>query len=207
MARPSACGTSRATSCSAPREATARRGRTSRTTSARSARSHCDFAASKLPAVLEVRGEIFMPRAGFVEFNKRALERGEKTFVNPRNAAAGSLRQLDPRLAASRPLDAFFYSLGEVSDGPLAYRQRAKRDRRVASQPRPAHLPGSVSRRRRNRLPRVLRPNRPRHVRRCRMTSTASSTRSTSSSGNASSVLSRERRGGPLLTSSPRKKS
>ncbi len=75
---------------------------------------------SKLPAVLEVRGEVFMPRAGFVEFNKRAIERGEKTFVNPRNAAAGSLRQLDPRLTASRPLDAFFYALGEVSDDVLS---------------------------------------------------------------------------------------
>jgi DNA ligase (NAD+) len=74
---------------------------------------------AKLPAVFEVRGEVFMPRAGFVEFNKRALDRGEKTFVNPRNAAAGSLRQLDPRLAASRPLDAFFYALGEVSEGDL----------------------------------------------------------------------------------------
>jgi len=74
---------------------------------------------TKLPAVLEVRGEVFMPRAGFQEFNRRALERGEKTFVNPRNAAAGSLRQLDPRLAASRPLDAFFYALGEVDDGVL----------------------------------------------------------------------------------------
>jgi DNA ligase (NAD+) len=82
---------------------------------------------SKLPAVFEVRGEVFMPRAGFLEFNKRALERGEKAFVNPRNAAAGSLRQLDPRLAASRPLDAFFYALGEVSDGflPKAQEQRA----------------------------------------------------------------------------------
>jgi DNA ligase (NAD+) len=74
---------------------------------------------SKLPAVFEVRGEVFMPRAGFLEFNQRALERGEKTFVNPRNAAAGTLRQLDPRLAASRPLDAFFYALGEVSEGTL----------------------------------------------------------------------------------------
>jgi DNA ligase (NAD+) len=72
------------------------------------------------PALLEVRGEVFMPRAGFIEFNKRALERGEKTFVNPRNAAAGSLRQLDPRLAAARPLEAFFYAHGEVSDGVLA---------------------------------------------------------------------------------------
>ena len=82
---------------------------------------------NKLPAVFEVRGEVFMPRAGFLEFNKRALERGEKTFVNPRNAAAGSLRQLDPRLTASRPLDAFFYALGEVSEGflPAIQEQRA----------------------------------------------------------------------------------
>jgi DNA ligase (NAD+) len=65
-----------------------------------------------------------MPRAGFEEFNKRALERGEKTFVNPRNAAAGSLRQLDPRLAAERPLDAFFYALGEVSEGALLAAQQ-----------------------------------------------------------------------------------
>ena len=74
---------------------------------------------TKPPAVFEVRGEVFMPRAGFEELNKRALERGERTFVNPRNAAAGSLRQLDPRLTASRPLDAFFYGLGEVSEGAL----------------------------------------------------------------------------------------
>lgn len=74
---------------------------------------------SALPNVLEVRGEVFMPRAGFLRFNKAAEQRGERTFVNPRNAAAGSLRQLDPRLAASRPLDAFFYALGEVSDDVL----------------------------------------------------------------------------------------
>lgn len=78
---------------------------------------------SKLPAVFEVRGEVFMPRAGFLEFNRRALERGERTFVNPRNAAAGSLRQLDPRLTASRPLDAFFYALGEVSEDVARSRQ------------------------------------------------------------------------------------
>jgi DNA ligase (NAD+) len=78
----------------------------------------------KIPATFEVRGEVFMPRAGFEEFNKRALERGEKTFVNPRNAAAGSLRQLDPRLAAERPLDAFFYALGEVSEGALLAAQQ-----------------------------------------------------------------------------------
>jgi DNA ligase (NAD+) len=67
------------------------------------------------PKVLEVRGEVFMLIAGFKAMNQRALERGEKTFVNPRNAAAGTMRQLDPRLAASRPLDAFFYGLGETS--------------------------------------------------------------------------------------------
>ena len=65
------------------------------------------------PALLEVRGEVFMPIAGFKAMNERALAKGEKTFVNPRNAAAGSLRQLDPRLAATRPFDVFFYSVGE----------------------------------------------------------------------------------------------
>ena len=68
----------------------------------------------KAPEVLEVRGEVLMLVAGFKAMNERALERGEKTFVNPRNAAAGSLRQLDPRPNESRPLDAFFYGLGEV---------------------------------------------------------------------------------------------
>ncbi len=70
------------------------------------------------PAVVEARGEVFMPKAGFEAYNKRARERGEKLFVNPRNAAAGSLRQLDPRLTAERPLDVFFYSLGELQGAP-----------------------------------------------------------------------------------------
>jgi DNA ligase (NAD+) len=68
----------------------------------------------KPPAVLEVRGEVFMPLAGFKAMNARALERGEKVFVNPRNSAAGALRQLDPRQTANRPLDIFFYGLGVV---------------------------------------------------------------------------------------------
>jgi DNA ligase (NAD+) len=55
-----------------------------------------------------------MPRAGFEKFNRQAADRGEKTFVNPRNAAAGSIRQLDPKLAAARPLDVFIYGIGEV---------------------------------------------------------------------------------------------
>ncbi|MFO1376228.1 MAG: NAD-dependent DNA ligase LigA [Steroidobacteraceae bacterium] len=61
------------------------------------------------PARLDVRGEVFMPIAGFEAMNRLAAKRGEKVFVNPRNAAAGSLRQLDPRIAAARPLDVFFY--------------------------------------------------------------------------------------------------
>lgn len=59
---------------------------------------------SNVPAVLEVRGEVYMPRTGFAEFNKRAMARGEKLLANPRNGAAGSLRQLDSRIAAQRPL-------------------------------------------------------------------------------------------------------
>jgi DNA ligase (NAD+) len=68
-------------------------------------------------AVLEVRGEAFMPLAGFKRFNEEALARGEKTLVNPRNAAAGSLRQLDPRMTAARPLDLFIYGIGSVEGG------------------------------------------------------------------------------------------
>ena len=64
------------------------------------------------PVALEVRGEVFMPREGFLAYNQRVLEIGEKPFVNPRNAAAGSLRQLDPRLTARRPLEVFFYGIG-----------------------------------------------------------------------------------------------
>jgi DNA ligase (NAD+) len=74
---------------------------------------------SAIPARLEVRGEVFMPKQGFLEYNRKALERGEKPFVNPRNAAAGSLRQLDPKLAAERPLDAFFYGVGLIEGGEL----------------------------------------------------------------------------------------
>jgi DNA ligase (NAD+) len=61
-------------------------------------------------SLLEVRGEISMPRAGFEKFNRKAVEKGEKPLVNPRNGAAGSLRQLDPRLTAKRPLAFFAYS-------------------------------------------------------------------------------------------------
>ncbi len=68
------------------------------------------------PRVLEVRGEVFMPHEGFERLNREAAERGEKTFVNPRNAAAGSLRQLDPAVTARRPLSFYTYGLGVVSE-------------------------------------------------------------------------------------------
>lgn len=71
------------------------------------------------PAALEVRGEVFMPRTGFEAYNRKAREAGDKTFVNPRNAAAGSLRQLDPRLTAERPLDMYVYSVGLAEGGDL----------------------------------------------------------------------------------------
>ncbi len=67
-----------------------------------------------LPAKLEVRGEVFMPKKGFEKMNAKARNKGEKTFVNPRNAAAGSLRQLDPRNTAQRPLDIYFYSATNI---------------------------------------------------------------------------------------------
>ena len=76
----------------------------------------------RAPALLEARGEVFMPSAGFARMNAEAAARGERTFVNPRNAAAGSLRQLDPRVTASRPLDLFFYAAGIVEGEALPER-------------------------------------------------------------------------------------
>ncbi len=65
---------------------------------------------------LEVQGEVFMPGEAFARFNQQREERGEKTFANPRNAASGSLRQLDPRIAASRPLDFAAFALQEIGE-------------------------------------------------------------------------------------------
>ena len=83
----------------------------------------------RIPDALEVRGEIYLPVAGFHAFNAAALARGEKPLVNPRNGAAGSLRQLDPRITASRPLSFFCYAVGDHAG---AWQPRTQADIHVA---------------------------------------------------------------------------
>lgn len=67
-----------------------------------------------IPKIVEVRGEVFMPKAEFAELNKRLEKLEQKIFANPRNAAAGSLRQLDPKITATRPLAMYCYAMGQV---------------------------------------------------------------------------------------------
>ena len=76
-----------------------------------------------IPEYLDVRGEVFMPRSGFDRWNERARARGQKPFANPRNAAAGSLRQLDPQITASRPLTFNAYYVGECRGMELPHTQ------------------------------------------------------------------------------------
>ena len=72
------------------------------------------------PELLDVRGEVFMPKTVFENLNKEAIKSGDKVFANPRNAAAGSLRQLDPKIAAKRKLAVYFYAIGEASERSLS---------------------------------------------------------------------------------------
>jgi DNA ligase (NAD+) len=74
-----------------------------------------------VPPVLEVRGEVYLRRDDFEALNEKQRTKGEKTFVNPRNAAAGAVRQLDPAIAAQRPLSFFAYGLGEVTPGTVRH--------------------------------------------------------------------------------------
>ncbi|HEX2988926.1 MAG TPA: NAD-dependent DNA ligase LigA [Chloroflexota bacterium] len=69
------------------------------------------------PARIEVRGEVFLPKKGFQRVNEERMAQGQSLFANPRNAAAGSVRQLDPRVTAGRPLDVFVYTLGQLVNG------------------------------------------------------------------------------------------
>ena len=69
------------------------------------------------PARIEVRGEVFLPKRGFQRVNEERMAQGQPLFANPRNAAAGSVRQLDPRITAGRPLDVFVYTLGQLVNG------------------------------------------------------------------------------------------
>ena len=71
------------------------------------------------PALLEVRGEAYMSRGDFERYNARQRELGRPTLVNPRNGAAGSIRQLDPKIAAERPLSFFAYGVGETRGWPM----------------------------------------------------------------------------------------
>lgn len=75
--------------------------------------------APPVPARLEVRGEVIMPKSAFQKLNEQRSRSGEPLFANPRNAAAGSLRQLDPRVTASRPLDMFCYAPGDMTGLPF----------------------------------------------------------------------------------------
>jgi DNA ligase (NAD+) len=93
------------------------------TTNVRTIRAVPQRLRGEAPPLFEARGEVFMTIAGFERMNQLARERGEKVFVNPRNAAAGSLRQLDARITATRPLSAFFYGVGVIEGAPLPKQQ------------------------------------------------------------------------------------
>jgi DNA ligase (NAD+) len=87
------------------------------------------LAGQGIPARLEVRGEVYISHAGFERLNRQAQAQGQKAFVNPRNAAAGSVRQLDPKITAGRPLDIYCYGVGLVEGGQLPDRHSAVLER------------------------------------------------------------------------------
>ncbi|HET9480749.1 MAG TPA: NAD-dependent DNA ligase LigA [Candidatus Polarisedimenticolia bacterium] len=84
-------------------------------------------AKTRVPDLVELRGEVYMNKRDFAELNRQAEERGEKVFANPRNAAAGSLRQLDPAITASRPLRILFHGLGRLEGLRLERQEEAIR--------------------------------------------------------------------------------
>ncbi|MEO6699339.1 MAG: NAD-dependent DNA ligase LigA, partial [Paraperlucidibaca sp.] len=83
------------------------------------------LSSATAPALLEVRGEVLMPQHGFEALNAQQAERGDKLFANPRNAAAGALRQLDPSITAQRPLDFYAYAIAQIdgADWPITHAQ------------------------------------------------------------------------------------
>ncbi|MCT2386523.1 NAD-dependent DNA ligase LigA [Erwinia pyrifoliae] len=108
------------------------------------------LSGDNIPERLEVRGEVFMPLVGFEQMNEQARSSGQKVFANPRNAAAGSLRQLDPRITAKRPLTFFCYGLGLLEGGemPRSHRARLQRFKAwglpVSDRVRLCHSPAEV---------------------------------------------------------------
>ena len=153
-ASPSACATSAAGSSRAPPAATARPARTSPRTCARSRSSR---RASREPATLEARGEVFMPKAEFARINAEREEAGLALYANPRNSGAGSLRQIDPQVTASRRLSAWFYQLRRGRRTTVATHRAAALDAaRAHSASRSTRPRGRPRHRGRHRLHRAL---------------------------------------------------